>query len=236
MTPDEASYDRAPHDDAVHEDRRVVAYLAGELSPSEAEVFEAHLVGCDGCWLAIGQDRRGQALAEGLRELAPAAVRDRIRMQGQAAPTAGPTRPTRPRRGRFAVAALAATCLCLAGLWATTIGGRSSDAATVAAVIDAAHDSWPPESVVADGQTVALVREVLDGREVTLGRSDAPFPMPAGGRHVDDNPSGPWVARRGPMTVVCISKPENLLLVADLPADRLISWAQDLRLAPLVPG
>ncbi|MGH9223470.1 MAG: hypothetical protein ACRD2W_06715, partial [Acidimicrobiales bacterium] len=123
-----------------------------------------------------------------------------------------------------------------AAAWATTLGGRPSDPASVAAVLTAAHDPSPPASVVVEGRTVVLVRDLLDGREVTVGRSDVPFPMPAGGHHLGDEPDAPWVAQRGPMTVVCLSRPpESLLLAAELPAERLIAWARQIPLVAPVP-
>ena len=78
--------------------------------------------------------------------------------------------------------------------------------------------------MVADGQEIALSRDFLDGRPVTVARSAAPFDMPPGGRHLG-GPDTPWVARRASMTGLCLSGPDNVLVVADLPADRLLAWA-----------
>jgi hypothetical protein len=86
--------------------------------------------------------------------------------------------------------------------------------------------------VVADGQEIALSRDFLDGRPVTVARSAAPFDMPPGGRQLG-GPDTPWVARRA-STVVCLSGPDNVLVVADLPAERLLAWATRGP-APVVP-
>ena len=83
----------------VHEETRLAAYLGSELDPAEVEAVEAHLLDCDGCWQAVHEARRGRALAEAMRELAPASLRDRVRMTAKAAPLP----PSRRRCRRAAV-------------------------------------------------------------------------------------------------------------------------------------
>ncbi len=209
----------------VHEDR-LVPYLAGDLDAKQAKAFEAHLVDCDDCWQAVSQDRRGRALAEGLRELAPASLRDRVRMAVEADTGQG----QRPRRRRSRVGAgLAVVAFAVVvAAWAATVAGPSPEPASVAAVVDAARQPVPPASVVAAGETVILERARLDGREVTVGRATVAFPMPAGASESGDGLDAVWVAKRGDLTVVCLSKPANLLLAADLPAERLIAWGRQL--------
>lgn len=212
----------------AHDDARVVSYLAGDLESAEAEAFERHLVDCDHCWRAVSADRRGRALAETLRELAPASLRDRVRMHVEADT---PTKSrSRRRRGLAAAFVAIAVVLVTAGALATLGGGTAAD--PVAAVVRAAADPPVSGSVVVDGRKVELTRDVLDGRVVTVGRSDASFPMPAGGRYLGNEAGAPWVATRGSMTIVCLSSPENLLVVAHLPAERLVSWARQLPPAP----
>lgn len=91
----------------------------------------------------------------------------------------------------------------------------------MAAVVRAAGGRTAPAAVAADGQEIALSRDSLDGKPVMVARSAAPFAMPAGGRHLG-GPYSAWVARQESMTVVCLSGPDNVLVVADLPAARLI--------------
>ncbi len=209
----------------AHDDPRVVPYLAGDLDGAGAEAFEGHLVDCDDCWRAVGADRRGRALGEGLRELAPPSLRDRVRMGVEA--DSPKTSSSRHRRGVGAVIVALAVTLVIAGALAS-LGGGGTSADPVTAVIAAAADPPASGSVVIDGQRVELTRDILDGRVVTVGRSAASFPMPAGARALGDEAGSPWVAIRGSMTVVCLSSPENLLVVAHLPAERLVSWARQL--------
>ena len=215
-----------------HDDRRVVLYLAGDLDDASAEAFEGHLVDCDDCWRAVVADRRGRALAEGLRELAPPSLRDRVRMGVEA--DSPKTSLSRRRRGVGAVIVAVALTLLAAGVLAS-LGGGGAATDPVSAVITAAADPAVSGAVTVDGHRVDLTRAVLDGRVVTVGRSAASFPMPAGARALSDEPGSPWIAKRGSMTVVCLSSPENLLVVAHLPAERLVSWARQLPV-PTGPG
>ncbi|MDP1803982.1 MAG: hypothetical protein Q8K72_02340, partial [Acidimicrobiales bacterium] len=178
------------------------------------------------CWQAMSQDRRGRALAESLRELAPASLRDRVRMAVEADTGQG----QRPRRRRSRVGAgLAVVAFAVVvATWAATVAGPSPEPASVAAVVDAARQAAPPASLVAAGETVILERARLDGRDVTVGRASVAFPMPAGASESGDGLDAVWVATRGDLTVVCLSKPANLLLAADLPAERLIAWGRQL--------
>lgn len=212
-----------------HDETRVVPYLAGDLNAAGTEAFEGHLVDCDDCWRAVGADRRGRALAEGLRELAPPSLRDRVRMGVEAdSPKASSS-----RHRRYVGAVIVAIAVTLGVL--ANLGGGGASADPVTAVIAAVADPPASGSVTVDGQRVDLTRNVLDGRVVTVGRSAASFPMPAGARALSDQAGSPWVAIRGSMTVVCLSSPENLLVVAHLPAERLVSWARQLSV-PTGPG
>ncbi|MGH9277876.1 MAG: anti-sigma factor family protein [Acidimicrobiales bacterium] len=209
----------------VH-DAQLVPYLAGDLAPGQAEAFEAHLVDCDDCWRAVSQDRRGRALAESLRELAPASLRDRVRMAVEADTGQG-GRSRGPRR-RVGAALAVAVIAVVAAAWAATVAGDPREPASVAAVVDAARQPVPPASVVAAGETVVLERARLDGRDVTVGRAAVTFPMPDGASQSGEGLDAVWVAKRGDLTVVCLSRPGNLLLAASLPAERLIAWGRQL--------
>ena len=217
----------------VHEDPLLAAYVGSELDLAEVEAVEAHLLDCDGCWQAVNEARRGRALAEAMRELAPASLRDRVRMTVEGAPPTLRTRRRRRRLGRRAATIVAALALVGGMVWASA-GRGGSDPASVTAVVQAAADRTPPSAVVADGQEITLSRDSLDGKPVMVARSAAPFEMPPGGRHLG-GPDTPWVARRASMTVVCLSGPDNVLVVADLPAERLLAWATR-GAAPLMPA
>ena len=78
-------------------EERLVAFLAGELSPEEERRFDEHLLGCEQCWRAVQADRAARLALEQLRQPAPAGL------QGRVAASVGAGRrrsPQRPGRGR----------------------------------------------------------------------------------------------------------------------------------------
>lgn len=60
-------------------DRDAASYLAGAVRGRERQRFEAHLLDCEECWREVDLGRKGRAVAETARELAPALLRDDIR-------------------------------------------------------------------------------------------------------------------------------------------------------------
>ena len=216
-----------------HDERRAASYVAGTLTAAQVESFEAHLVECDRCWAAVAEDHRGRAMGESLRELAPPDLRDRVRMQVESLPSARRLPARHRRRGRAAFLVLVA--IIGGGVLVVPRGpGADRDPEAVAAVMRAADGRLPPGSVVAGGQRVALWHDMVDGRPVTVGRSDEPLPMPAESHAMGDEPGSPWVAERGSVKIVCLSRPYHLIVVGTLPAERLVRWAAGLDLGPMV--
>jgi anti-sigma factor RsiW len=209
-----------------------VAYLWGDLDPDASERFERHLLDCDECWAAVVEDGQGRAAAESLRELAPAALRDRIRFA--VAGEKGPAGRSGSRRFRRAAAAL--TVILTAG---AVVGGRHlmsdtrrSDQASVAAVVQLARAGTGPEAAPATrltvgGQTISVTHLHERGTPVVVARSDRPFPRALGATPMlrDDSP---WLATRGRLNLVCVNRPHPVLLVARMPADQLIDLAVQL--------
>src|SRR5437870_4866609 len=87
------------------DERRTVAYLAGNLAGDEAAAFEQHLLGCESCWKAVRDDRKGRELAEQLRTLAPSGLRDRVRVNIELAAGSRPARRRVPMRRLVSIAA-----------------------------------------------------------------------------------------------------------------------------------
>ena len=101
--------------------RAAAAYLVGELGRRQRERLEAHLLTCEACWQEVQAARRGRALAESAREVAPQHLRDRVRATVEATPAG---------RARWAVrwAPLAAAVTLIAAVAACCwlIGSRLS--------------------------------------------------------------------------------------------------------------
>jgi anti-sigma factor RsiW len=54
-----------------HDEPTLLAFLEGTLTATEAEGFDAHLLGCESCWTAVREDRAGRDALRSLLELAP---------------------------------------------------------------------------------------------------------------------------------------------------------------------
>ncbi len=70
-------------------ERDAAEYVSGELRPRARRWFETHLLACEDCWLEVLLGRFGRRLAEEVRELAPAGLRDKIRAVVELSPIEG---------------------------------------------------------------------------------------------------------------------------------------------------
>jgi hypothetical protein len=97
----------------------LAAFLAGDLDPTTARQWDAHLLACEQCWRAVREDRAGHHTARMLRQPAPPGLADRVTFAvelaaaGQATHPVPPSAsaPRQPRRG----AAMWLRCPRLAG-------------------------------------------------------------------------------------------------------------------------
>jgi anti-sigma factor RsiW len=60
-------------------ERNAAEYVSGELAGRARRWFERHILDCDDCWREVLLGRFGRRVAEDIRELAPAGLRDRVR-------------------------------------------------------------------------------------------------------------------------------------------------------------
>jgi hypothetical protein len=216
-----------------HDPAAVLAYVWGELDPDANERFERHLVDCDLCWAAVREDAYGRAAAEAGRESVAPLVRDRTRFAVEA--ESRRISPASRRPGRNVVALAAIVIFASTALWVAHLGrpGHAADPPPVAAVIHlvgqagAGLGAAPAARLVADGQVVSVTRLELNGSPVLLARSERPFPTPAGAQPMPSE-DVPWVASRGPFTLVCFNRPHPVLLTARLPATQLTPLAARL--------
>ena len=51
--------------------RLLAGFLAGDLNPAEARLWDEHLLECEACWRAVREDRAGHQAARLLRQPAP---------------------------------------------------------------------------------------------------------------------------------------------------------------------
>jgi putative zinc finger protein len=218
-------------------ERMAAAYLAGELARRQRERFEAHILECDECWREVGLGRRGRALAESLREVAPQRLRERVR--GTVAAT-----PPAHRRARSPVV-LAAT---VAVLVAVVAGGlllaqRPAQPPAIAAAVAgyrAGGPAWtgvatpPAARRLGDLQWRASGRGELAGlpvlahsyqdaagHRVVWLRAERRFPEAAGARLM---PGGvTWIAEVDGVVVFCADRPAPSLVVGQDRAEVLLA-------------
>ena len=187
-------------------EQRLVAFLAGELSPEEERRFDEHLLGCEQCWRAVQADRAARLALEQLRQPAPAGLQGRVAALGRPrrqpkASQDGPGRgwpgtqsvpaPSLMRRAatRPHVRLVAAACLLVvvaAGSFGWLAASRSAapEPAQVAAVVAMMTPGSAPTTALRAGEHL-----VIGGQAPGRPR------LPAGGHRGDRGHLGPAVPR-----------------------------------------
>jgi hypothetical protein len=227
-------------------ERMAAAYLAGELGRRQRERFEAHILACEDCWREVGLGRRGRALAESMRQVAPQRLRERVRATVAASPP--PRRHRRIRRRGV----LAATVAVLA---AVTAGGlllaqRPTQPPAIAAAVAGYRTgvpTWtgaaelPPARRLGDltwqasgrGELAGLpvlahTYQDAAGHRVVLLQGDRVFPEAAGARPMPGGAT--WIAEVDGVMLFCADRPAPSLVVGQDRAEVLLA-AQRLGLS-----
>jgi hypothetical protein len=224
-------------------ERMAAAYLAGELGRRQRERFEAHILACEDCWREVGLGRRGRALAESMRQVAPQRLRERVRVTVAATP---PTRRGR-RRG-----VLAATMVLLAAVVAggLLVAQRPAQPPAIAAAVAgyrAGVPAWtgaatPPSArrlgdltwqasgrgELAGLPVLAHSYQDAAGHRVVLLQGDRLFPEAAGARPMPNGAT--WIAEVDGVVLFCADRPAPSLVVGQDRAEVLLA-AQRLGLS-----
>jgi anti-sigma factor RsiW len=210
------------------------AYLAGELSATELEEFEDHLLSCDDCWREVHAGRRGLLYALQGREPAPPGLRSRVLAAAQ--PVERP--PARWKR-RLVVAAAVVVGL-IAGIVIGGLANRHEEdeqpVPIAAAVADYANGRLPgsriPSTAAPDLSALGLRQAgattgQLGGLPVTayayrdggghrltvyIGREQ--FPAPYEPDQVGTS-ANLWIGQEGDVTILCGRKPQHTLILGD---------------------
>jgi hypothetical protein len=224
--------------------RAIGRYADGELDATSAQALAAHLLECDGCRRELAMVR---AIKGSLQRLAdaepPALAATRLRRWTATLPGSGKVPSLRvrdhPRAVRLRFRPLVGIVAALAVATGLLLhqAGPSPDPGTMAALVELARLDSPGEgpeqrrghALELGDQRVSLVRRIVDGREVLIASSDRAFAMPADARRVSRERDAPWLARRGDLSVACLSRPTHMLVVGPLPGERLIEIARQVR-------
>ena len=221
--------------------RLAAAYLGGELSRRRRERVEAHLLVCEDCWEEVQAARRGRALAESVREVAPHDLRDRIRATVEVVPAG------RRRRAVGWTGLAAAVCVAavLAGGLLVT-GRQPTQPATIAAAVASYREggaTWrgpadpPPIRQLDDLRwrgsgrgtlgglpVVAHTYQDPAGDRVVLLQADRSFPTAVGAHH----PAGSdtWISEVEGVVLFCADRPAPSLVVGQDRAQVLLAAAR----------
>jgi hypothetical protein len=167
----------------------------------------------------VYEDTVGRTAAESLRDIAPAVVRDRVRLSISLAPT---TRP--PRRWPLRAAASAALVVILAIALSTGLAFRSSHRPTdsLALIVDKIRAADTGDtgdtggtSVEVAGRKLRIEEYDVDGGRVLVAYDTQPFPMPDGAHVATALINGPWSAPVDGWYVRCFNEPRPALLIGD---------------------
>ena len=216
------------------------AYLGGELGRRQRERFQAHLLACEACWGEVQAARRGQALAESVREVTPHHVRDRIRATVEVVPAG---------RRRWAVgwAGLAAVTVAAVVVGGLLVAGRQpTQPATIAAAVASYREggaTWrgpadPPRirqvgdlrwrgsgrGTLGGLPEVAHTYQDPAGDRVVLLQADRSFPTAVGAHH----PAGSdtWMSEVEGVVLFCADRPAPSLVVGQDRAQVLVAAAR----------
>jgi Putative zinc-finger len=226
-------------------ERAAATYLAGELHARQRERFERHLLGCDACWGEVQAARRGRALGESLRELAPQRLRERVRGSVAAASAASPGAMGRPvalagmagwrgRRRPLAVGSLLAVLVMVAAGVLATLRQADQPAVIAAAVagyraggLDGAAAGVPPPArrlgelrwQGAQRGRLADLEVVAHHYRDTDGRRVtllvADHSFPEAAGASHPPGAATWVAEADGVVLLCAERPSPSLLLGD---------------------
>lgn len=232
--------------------RLLAAFLAGDLNPADAKVWDEHLLACGQCWRAVREDRAGRQAAHLLRQPPPSGLADRVSFAVELA-AAGTIAQQRPRHGmrlRWRWLAAAGTLVVTVAVTIAVLlpGGRETGSvpAAVAAVARYAQELPPaqhpgpgpgrpgapvgvghPVTVAAGGQQMVLRVWRLGDVEAVVAVSDKPFAMPARA-HGATGPGMAWTARLGSIGLYCRNGHTSELVAARIPETQLAALAARL--------
>jgi hypothetical protein len=208
-------------------ERTAAAYLAGNLSRRRKRLFEEHMLECEDCWREVEVARRGRAVAEAGRELAPQSLRERVRSSVAFLESESIPRSRRRLAVIVSVALVAVVVFALGQL-------RDSQPDTLDAILASFEEHemiGVPEEATLPGRlgdldlssvTLAeiggmevVVHSYEDpaGHRVDVYQSSEPFPVAAGAEHSSDGRT--WRANSDGLVLFCADEPTPSLVVGD---------------------
>jgi hypothetical protein len=208
-------------------ERSASLYLGGMVSGHARKRFEQHIMGCEDCWREVEMGRRGRALAESSRELAPQALREMVRSTVAAAPLSRRGLAFGARLGALAASvtlALVVVFVVLQPSQPQEIEILLSDYNRAEQLQRQTQAALP--SVLGDLELVEVrrgrvedmsmvVHEYLDpaGHIVKVYQSDSTFPVARGAEHSASGAT--WSATLDQTVMFCADRPLPSLVIGD---------------------
>lgn len=200
-------------------------YLGGAMPRRNRGRFERHMIECEDCWREVSSGRRGRALAESSRELAPQELRELVRST-IAASSAG----SRGSRARLLVLASGAALALIIALFVAQpsqpheIELLLADYAGSEQLHQRARASLP--TVLGDLELIEVRKGVVEGTHVvvheysdpaghvvTVYQSDSNFPVALGAEHSTSGAT--WSATFDETVLFCADLPVPSLVIGD---------------------
>lgn len=206
-------------------ERDAAAYLGGLMSRHKRRRFEAHIVDCEDCWAEVDAGRKGRALAESARELAPQQLRERVR-------TAVESLDPGTRRPRWVLATAVIGVAVIAA--ATYVVSRPDQPPVIAAVLTSFEEARDVGTSISPSHPrklghmslVGTARREIGGVDVVIHRYSDPsgaelsiyeaeqqWPVAVGAEH--DPASHTWTASIEGVVVLCATEPVPMLVVSE---------------------
>jgi hypothetical protein len=219
-------------------DRNAARYLAGTMSGRARKAFEQHMIGCEECWREVEIGRRGRALAESARELAPQRLREMVRASVAAAPPSKRRAATRARLAALTAAgalALGTVFIALQPAQPQEIEAILSDYRGAEPLDQGAPRTLPTTLGDLDltevkrgrvGDMSLVVHEYADlaGHVVRVYQSNTTFPVAEGAEH--DATGATWSATLDGAVLFCADRPVPSLVVGDDRAEVRLAAAE----------
>ncbi len=208
-------------------ERSAALYLGGMMSGRHRRGFEQHILGCESCWHEVEVGRRGRALAESSRELAPQDLRETVRSTVAAAPL--PRR--RPAFGARLGALAASVILALVVVFVILQPSQPQTIEVLLSDYNGGEHLRQPRrsalpSILGDLELVEVrggrvedmpmvVHEYADpaGHTVKVYQSDTTFPVAEGAEHSASGAT--WSATLDETVMLCADRPVPSLVIGD---------------------
>lgn len=219
-------------------DQDAAAFLGGAMSQKRSIRFEQHLLECEQCWHEVAGARKGRAIGESVRELAPQSLRERIRASVETEAIPEPRIPFAwlAGAGIAVVIVLAAVGLQVRDHNSQTFVQQPEPVAQ--AIVDFQNRRIPAEKP-ASHEALNLTEigfeiagagagEIGDlevdgfsyldesGRRLQIYMGNRPFPEAVGAK-ASSGPNSPWTATAQGIEILCAEYPMTLLALSDSP-------------------